>query len=606
MYKYKLSLLILLSIVVISGCRKDKIETDIDRISPDVQVNIETAITGYVIDSNGMPIADADISVMNETTQSNQFGYFEITGLVDQQQAVVKVEKTSFFNQFKAFVPNKNVVDRTRIRLIEKSNPQIITASIGGQIIVEGNTKVDFQANSFIDESGTPYTGDVSVYSFYIDPTDPDLDMIMPGNLMARNVEEDLTLLQSFGMANVELEGSSGQKLNINKPATLTMGVPETISADAPAGIPLWYFDETSGYWVEEGTATLEGGKYIGSVNHFTFWNCDIDIHDFTFLSGHVVSGDGMPIVKVRITNLDTGASASDWTDNEGKFDGYVPKNENLLLEVLGVCGLNVIHSEEIGPFFNESVDVGVIDISTMTSELVLVHGMLIGCNQEPISNGQVVLSLTGASYPQSVAIEEDGSFSIVTSFCGATEIELIAIDYDNFVLGDPVIYPVSMDMDLGMINVCGEDIEESVVITAGGEMKIIPGCTVAIDSTAANMQYEFNFIDSLAGDGEEPVVYQLILYDYNHDLNDPSWTYSLTQTNAVVIDSIRVYQHFELTVPFTALNFEILQNNTNTGEVLSIKFSDCDVIHNDIFEDGSVITEFNPNSEVVLNAKVQ
>jgi hypothetical protein len=59
------------------------------------------------------------------------------------------------------------------------------------------------------------------------------------------------------------------------KTATLTIDVPESQTATAPATIPLWFFDEEAGVWQEEGEATRQGDKYIGTVKHFTDWNAD-------------------------------------------------------------------------------------------------------------------------------------------------------------------------------------------------------------------------------------------------------------------------------------------------------------------------------------------
>ncbi len=81
----------------------------------------------------------------------------------------------------------------------------------------------------------------------------------------------------SFGMMAVVLESTSGEKLQIakDKSAKLTIPIPSSIQSSAPASISLWYVDEQTGLWKEEGTATKNGTSYVGDVKHFSFWNAD-------------------------------------------------------------------------------------------------------------------------------------------------------------------------------------------------------------------------------------------------------------------------------------------------------------------------------------------
>jgi hypothetical protein len=46
-----------------------------------------------------------------------------------------------------------------------------------------------------------------------------------------------------------------GEKVELAEglPATLTFAVPASMKDQAPATIPLWYFDEDEGIWKEEG-----------------------------------------------------------------------------------------------------------------------------------------------------------------------------------------------------------------------------------------------------------------------------------------------------------------------------------------------------------------
>jgi ABC-type sulfate transport system permease subunit len=100
----------------------------------------------------------------------------------------------------------------------------------------------------------------------------------MPGNLTGITINNEQKILQTYGMIAVEMEGSSGEALNIagSKQATISFPIPSAMLANAPATIPLWHFDETIGVWKEEGTATKQGNAYVGVVTHFSFWNCDV------------------------------------------------------------------------------------------------------------------------------------------------------------------------------------------------------------------------------------------------------------------------------------------------------------------------------------------
>ena len=67
--------------------------------------------------------------------------------------------------------------------------------------------------------------------------------------------------------------------------------------------MPLWYFDEQKGMWVEEGVATKQGNQYVGTVNHFTDWNCDIPSEWNTVITGRILcNGAGVPDDLVRVS----------------------------------------------------------------------------------------------------------------------------------------------------------------------------------------------------------------------------------------------------------------------------------------------------------------
>ena len=373
-------------LIFASACRKDSVVTDVKMEPNPPIITIETSVLGLVADLDGNALEGAILTLGNTQTTSDENGYFKLTGLADSDNAIIKVEMAGYFDAWHAFEPFKEDIAQTNIRLTPRSNPLNINANDGGDIQFE-NAKVSFEPNSFVDENGNAYNGNVSIYTAYLDPTDPQLHTFMPGNLTAFDADNRLQLLETFGMINVELEGDAGQKLQINQPATIEMPIPSSILNRAPATIPLWYFNTEKGRWAEEGSATLQGGKYIGTVSHFTFWNCDVPAN-YIELSGQAYLGESGASLTVCITNLSNGDSRCTYTSaNDGYFGGKVPSGEALLLEIKSQCG-DVIFSENIGPF-NDDTTVGPYQLNAAQS-WALVHGNVIDCDGNPVTEGYV------------------------------------------------------------------------------------------------------------------------------------------------------------------------------------------------------------------------
>ena len=104
-----------------------------------------------------------------------------------------------------------------------------------------------------------------------------------------------------------------------------------------PATIPLYYFDESTALWVEEGEATLtviDGASfYVGTVSHFTTWNAD-QVYNTVELLGCVVDNEGLPVANVQVLSEGTSyiGRSSAYTDAEGDFVLPVRRDSSLLV----------------------------------------------------------------------------------------------------------------------------------------------------------------------------------------------------------------------------------------------------------------------------------
>jgi hypothetical protein len=59
------------------------------------------------------------------------------------------------------------------------------------------------------------------------------------------------------------------------KQASVSMPIQPGQLAVAPATIPLFHYDESSGNWLEDGALTRSANRYVGQITHFSVFNAD-------------------------------------------------------------------------------------------------------------------------------------------------------------------------------------------------------------------------------------------------------------------------------------------------------------------------------------------
>jgi hypothetical protein len=282
----------------------------------------------------------------------------------------------------------------------------------------------------------------------------------------------------TYGMIGVELLSGSGQPLKLaqGKKATLEFPVQTEQTAHAPQTIPLWFFDEISGIWREEGSATRIGDKYVGDVSHFSFWNCDIPVPQ-TILSGSITyseSDSPLSDIYVKITRPN-GSMATANVQSDGYFSGIVPANELLVLSVHSyVCGSSIeLYSTTIGPLAQGVVDLGNIEVTPTSNLAMVISGIVTDCDSNPIEGIAVQITVSESDYPAYVLTNELGEFSR-TYFClssGTSTIDLVDLTNLQFLAVPGPNYDVnsSTDYPIGDLSFCeSEDLENYITYTEG------------------------------------------------------------------------------------------------------------------------------------------
>ena len=323
-------------------------ETRTVNVLPSTVLTVQTQnyFTGDAIE--GAPVSitateDGDEITRTGITDSN--GEISVAVADDAERIVVSSDAEGY-GEYSAIV---TTLDQTVDLFLQPVNAEIsFTPTTESDLEVSGINVVSLAANSLVDENGNTPTGDVSAELTIIDPSvDPEL---MPGNFETLDTDTgEAGQIESFGAVSVTFEDEDGNSYNLNSGETATVRIPlasGTSSSSAPDTIPLYYFDEETGYWVEEGTATLvtnDGETYYeGTVSHFTTWNADY-LYDSIQINGCVEDSNGDPISLAEIKTQGVSYSGQAWTtsDATGSFSVAAKPSSTVLLSATTPGGLS-------------------------------------------------------------------------------------------------------------------------------------------------------------------------------------------------------------------------------------------------------------------------
>ena len=256
---------------------------------------------GRIVDMQNNAVSGAMVQIGNSTTDTDINGVFIIRNAqVYEKFAFIKVEKAGFLHGSRSVVPTAGI-NHVKIMLLPQTVTETVSSGTDATVSLSNGAAVNL-SGSYSNSDGSDYTGNVQVTLHLLNPTDEDMQQQMPGMLLAENLQNEARMLETLGMLAVELRSETGETLNLSEGTTATLTVPldpETL-AGAPNEIPLWYFDEDNGYWIEEGSATLQGTNYVGTVSHFSFWNCDIPT-EYVNICLNISDANNTPLSNIRV-----------------------------------------------------------------------------------------------------------------------------------------------------------------------------------------------------------------------------------------------------------------------------------------------------------------
>lgn len=319
-------------------------DTEIDLGSPEVSVTVINYFTGAPLSSASVRgvwhFTDGETIEATAESDSDGLAVLNVTGVEEATRVVITADAVGFSEQSGAISePDSSTLETIELALQTANISSLVDGDTDFGLTSEDDDTVvvEISASSLVDSDGAAVSGSVTAEVTFIDPSlDPEL---MPGTY-AVGETDSAGVLESFGAMNTTFTDDEGNELNLADGQTATIRIPVAEnSSDLADTIPLYYFDDELGYWVEEGTATLvtvDGVSYYeGEVSHFSTWNAD-QIFNSVTVNGCVVDENGEAISGARIYSQgqDYVGQSTAYSGSDGSFSIIVRSNSEVLLQV--------------------------------------------------------------------------------------------------------------------------------------------------------------------------------------------------------------------------------------------------------------------------------
>jgi hypothetical protein len=459
--------------------------------------------------------------------------------------------------------------------LLPQTVTQTVSSGAATTVSLSNGAAVDL-SGAYSNVDGSDYTGDVQVTLHLLNPTDDNMQQQMPGMLLAENLQNEARMLETLGMVAVELRSDTGEKLNLSEGTTATITVPldPEILAGAPNEIPLWYFDEENGYWIEEGSATLQGTNYVGTVSHFSFWNCDIPA-EYVNICMNITDSNNTPLsnIKVRIESEFNGARYG-YTNNSGEVCGIIPANQTLDLQYFlhNICNNIEIpnSSETVGPFSEDTTLNIVLDAPEVEDYLETITGVFNNCDGDAIVNGYVEGRIEDGQWFYSLVT--DGTYEINVLSCSENaSISITGYDYDTLQTTSEINYTLtSPETDLGTLSACNS-VEEFI------QFSIDDGEVEQILSNVSCYTYQSDFsglyVLEIGGSNQNTCIYLSGALNDNYENFEGAYEYENVWSNNTPTVGMAFVECQDISYENNQIIFNLTSYGNATGEYIDINF---------------------------------
>lgn len=344
-------------------------------------------ITGHVevLNQGETGVGGITVRLGESTATTNEQGWYLFDDVPASERVVVSARGEGYVGAIETLAVVEGAAYHVDLVLVPVNGTTTVDATTGGSISAAG-VEITVPPNAFVNAAGAPAVGAVTIAVGLLDPGAGDQATdAFPGSFEGVARDGMPSLLESFGLFSIDAtQGTS--ELNLAPGRSLAIRAPIAASglASAPASIPLWSFDEATGAWNEEGTATRAGNLYETTIPHLSWWNFDFPYRDRTTCVTVCFADAGVPVpgVYVHIHMPEVRASVTQYTDSTGCTSLNVRSNSAATLEYSYNSG-----AVTAVPFTTQALvtstrarppmcqDLGVLNIEPVAAQVMLSWG---------------------------------------------------------------------------------------------------------------------------------------------------------------------------------------------------------------------------------------
>lgn len=381
---------------------------------------INTHIYGQVTNKQGNPIQEVTIGIKNQEVLTDENGYFSFEDIkADKNGTHIRATKNGYFQNTITVYPVLNHSLFSSIILNEKSSSATLLSWKGGSVKLGNEGWLDIDPNTLVyDSDGSNFEGTAYFETKVLPVNDPEFENSAPGEMIGLDDQQNRVGIAPVALLYLYVTDGQQHRLRLAKGQTATLSLTPSgsgISAFSES-MPMWSFDGESNRWIRSGTGDFVNAEnYIGEISNFNDW-CFAAPYPITSVTGSLKYMGELDAAKHSIEVLDQVEMLTRtlYSDDQGVFSGYLPKDKELNMRVRNECGV-VVYEENIGSFTAPS---------TLNLELsegldcrsVPVSGKLVNCQGDPVENAYVrISSKENISYYQTDA---SGFFSGTFKMC--------------------------------------------------------------------------------------------------------------------------------------------------------------------------------------------